>query len=167
MTLALSAAQQEVVLAAKEGIYRAAKLYADTYPGIRRKHSLGDLQQAALLAFIEALLQYDASGLVSDRHEHCYRAINARFCQMGREWEMEDEEVDPLVESDIASIDDMDQLANLLGSLDGWDRKIIEMRYGIGLPRSLSQEEVAFELGISRKAVVRDEARIAKLLRRL
>ena len=52
-----------------------------------------------------------------------------------------------------------------IASLDEREREIIEMRYGLGGRRELTQKQVADKLGISQSYISRLEKRIIERLR--
>ncbi|MBR6559482.1 MAG: RNA polymerase sporulation sigma factor SigE [Clostridia bacterium] len=70
-----------------------------------------------------------------------------------------------LVYADLETDEDRKTIHAALGKLPERDRRIIEMRYGIGEKKELTQKEVADALGISQSYISRLEKRIIDELR--
>ncbi len=69
------------------------------------------------------------------------------------------------VYADLETDEDRKTIRAALGKLQDRDRRIIEMRYGIGEKKELTQKEVADALGISQSYISRLEKRIIDELR--
>jgi RNA polymerase primary sigma factor len=72
----------------------------------------------------------------------------------------------PPIEDAMIRQDDLDELTAALGDLDGKERDVVRLRFGIGDDRPRTLQEIGDQLGLSRERVRQIESRAKEKLRR-